>query len=324
MIIVPSGTPAQPDLFKNRCLPVAFVIGKMIAEAAYKGDKVVKNVLKELKSLSQLTRVSNQKKNAIGEKIWRITQAALDDICTTSIGPHSYDCLNDLCRKYNFQCIVFSGLLAQPLYFFPLDQAEPRPDLPSIFLQEVVSLNTNSKTQYHIDVIIRPELVYSKKFACQLCFQVVSNKSQHKLCSRRKSCWYCGRKKLQPGDWYDSLMARKFCPSALKNHPGIEYHNKACPNCQEEIATLCCFKKHKPNCNGKTRCKSCFQIIAAFKGEKLEDKVAKHQCSIRKCLICFEDINLSEAKTHCCKLKSVSFPRGYPPKVFLMLRRLKR
>ena len=167
----------------------------------------MKNVLKELKSLSQLTRVSNKKKNAIGEKIWRITQAALDDICTTSIGPHVYDCLNDLCRKYNFQCIVFSGLLAQPLYFFPLDQAEPRPDLPSIFLQEVVSLNTNSKTQYHIDVIIRPELVYSKKFACQLCFQVVSNKSQHKLCSRRKSCWYCGRKKLQPGDWYDSLMA---------------------------------------------------------------------------------------------------------------------
>ena len=48
----------------------------------------------------------------------------------------------------------------------------------------------------------------------------------------------------------------------------------------------------------------------------MEDKVASHQCGIRKCMIYNEDINLSEEKTHCCKLKSVSFPRGYPQQGF--------
>ena len=318
-IIIPRGIPAQADLFDNRCLPVAFSIGLMITQAANAGEKPVKKLLKDLRSLNQLSKASQKKKNSMGQKIWNVTQAALDSICTTSNGPHSYSVLDDLCRKNKIQCIVFSGLLAEPTYFFPLDQMEARPDRPCIFLQEVVSLNPTAKTQFHINLIIRPEMVYPNKFICQLCFQVVSKCSRHQYCAKRVSCFYCGRKQLRQGDWYDALMVKKFCPALLEDHPAVEYLDEPCPTCQEKIGTKCCFKKHKQNCNGKTRCKKCSKIIVAYRGEKLEEKVANHQCGLRKCLVCFEDINLEEARTHCCKLAPITFPRGYNQQGFVDL-----
>ena len=162
-----------------------------------------------------------------------------------------------------------------------------------------------------MNVIIKPEMVYPKKYACRNCFQLVSIQSQHKYCSKLKTCWFCGRKKLKPGHWFDALMVGRYCPSALENHPAVEYRHKPCPSCHENIATVCCFRKHKANCNGKTRCKKCYQLIYAFRGEKLEDKVAAHQCNLRKCLLCYEDIKLEDMKSHCCKLARVTFPRGY-------------
>ena len=182
----------------------------------------------------------------MGEKIWRITQAVLDEICTTSIGPYSYSCLDDLCCKFQIQCIVFSGLLAQPIYFFPLNEMEPRADLPCIFLQEVVSLDPNSKAQFHMNVIIKPEMVYPKKYACRNCFQLVSIQSQHKYCSKLKTCWFCGRKKLKPGHWFDALMVGRYCPSALENHPAVEYRHEPCPVVMKILPQFAVSKNIRP------------------------------------------------------------------------------
>ena len=151
-------------------------------------------------------------------------------------------------------------------------------------------------------------MVYPRKFVCQLCFQVVSGNSPHSFCSKRVSCFFCGRKRLQPGDWYDALMVKKFCPGQLDSHPAVDYLDQPCHTCHENIGTKCCLKRNKPNCNGKTTCKKCLKTIVAYRGEKLDEKVANHECGLRKCLICFEDINLTQAKTHCCKLAPVKFP----------------
>ena len=83
LILVPKGIPSHPTLFENRCLPVAFCIGKMIFEASYQGEATVKKLLYELRGLSQRAKATVKHKNSIGNKIWEETKTMLDQICTT-------------------------------------------------------------------------------------------------------------------------------------------------------------------------------------------------------------------------------------------------
>ena len=89
LIVIPLGTPNEPELFKDKCLPVAFTISLMITRAAFEGEAVVKKLIQELKSLAR-PHASKKLRNSVGEMVWQQTQKALDDICTTSEGPHSY------------------------------------------------------------------------------------------------------------------------------------------------------------------------------------------------------------------------------------------
>ena len=286
-------------------------MGRMLFKAAYCGEKEGQQMVNDLKCFTR-ARASKELKNSVGQKIWRETQDTLDEICTPAEGPHSYAVLDALCRKFKVQAVVFSGLLEQPTYIFPLDEAESRPDLPCIFLQEIVTLDPEAKAQFHLNLIVRPERIFHKKFLCQVCFQVVSNNSMHRYCSRRVTCFYCLRKKLKPGDWYDTLMIRKYCPADLPDHPAVNYLEKEqCKNCLEEIFTSCCLARHIPNCNGRHKCESCSELIIARRGENLDDKVALHQCGVKKCLLCFEDVDLADKKIHCCKMSPITFPRGY-------------
>ena len=53
LILIPHGTPEEPVLFKDKCLPVAFTIGLMITKTAYEGEAEVKKLIQELKSLAR-------------------------------------------------------------------------------------------------------------------------------------------------------------------------------------------------------------------------------------------------------------------------------
>ena len=210
LILIPNGTPKEPRLFADKCMPISFCIGRMIYQASYQGEATVKKLLFDLRGLSQRAKASKKHKNTIGRKIWEETQSMLDEICTPANGPHSYSVLDDLTRKFNCQAIVFSNLLAQPLYTFPSNSAQTRPDLPCVFLQEVVTLDPQAKTQWHLQTIIWPEYFFKKKFICELCFQVTSYGSTHAYCPVRKRCFLCSRIKLNESDWYGFLMSKNF------------------------------------------------------------------------------------------------------------------
>ena len=45
LIAIPRGTPQDPDLFKDRCLPVAFCMGKMLFKAAYQGKEEAEKMI---------------------------------------------------------------------------------------------------------------------------------------------------------------------------------------------------------------------------------------------------------------------------------------
>ena len=75
--MVPKGIHSNPILYENRCLPVAFCIGKMLYEASYQGEAAVKKLLYDLRGLSQKATATKKHKNAIGQKIWDETPIVL-------------------------------------------------------------------------------------------------------------------------------------------------------------------------------------------------------------------------------------------------------
>ena len=166
LIIIPEGYPVAPCMFAMRCLPVAFAVGDMLSTAARTGKAEGKKMLFELRGLSQRAYNPDKQKNIIGRKIWAQTQFLLDQICWPSKGPFTYALLDKLCKHFGYQAAVFSGLINKPSYFFPLDQPEPRPDCPWIFLQEVQSLNSDSPVKFHTHLIVRLEQVFKKKIIC--------------------------------------------------------------------------------------------------------------------------------------------------------------
>ena len=109
------------------------------------------------------------------------------------------------------------------------------------------------------------------------------------------------------------MMERLYCPGAIKgNKAVVTLTNGQCPKCFEKIDTQCCFQRHVKQCQGRTTCSSCHQLIIACQSENLEEKVRRHCCGICKCLSCFEDIGAAQKQSHCCKLAVRPFLRAYP------------
>ena len=90
LIAIPPGTPKYPELFKDRCLPVAFVTGRMLVKAAYQGKEEGQKMLSDLKCF-KLSRSSKELKNSVGEKIWKETKVKIKDfpIFCSCISPAS-------------------------------------------------------------------------------------------------------------------------------------------------------------------------------------------------------------------------------------------
>ena len=213
-------------------------------------------------------------------KIWKEAQEALEAVCTPVAGAKTYHTLEDLCHKYNTQALVFSGELPAPKYAVPVSESLPRTDLPFIFLQEVESLNPSSKVKFHVHTVVLPEYVSPRKYVCTLCLQVVSRGSPHRGCGRRRTCYLCKRKLLDPQDAYTSLASRVHCPSKLsKDHPSVKLIEQQCPKCKQKVATLCCMKMHRRKCGGQILCPKCVKVIVIHKGDTQEEKLAGHSCT---------------------------------------------
>ena len=102
-------------------------------------------------------------KNKIGEKIMENTFHLLKDISQSFFGPYKYNLLELLCKRNSCQAI-FSSLMPQPSYIFPQDRHPHSQSVkPTIYLRETVNLNSKNSHHYHVDLIIRPDMVFKKK-----------------------------------------------------------------------------------------------------------------------------------------------------------------
>ena len=318
-IIVPKGTRNQPNLFDKRCLVIAFVIGKRIAEASWQGEKELKKTIFKLRGLCQRRFISAKQVNTIGSSLWSEAKHMLDRICTKDTGPYGLQCLEDLAKSNNIQVILFSGLMNEPTHIFPSDLKQPRPDLPTVYLKEVINLTSEENSIYHINVIIHPQLLSRgrSKFHCKFCLKMIRSGRHHRYCPKRKTCFSCRRLLCHQDDHFGFLDQKQLCPSYIRplNHPAISFLNGGegaeCGKCDQIIYTKCCLKIHKKECKGKKKCSKCHQLVIARGKENLEDKMAEHECMQKRCMTCYQMIPMTAMKTHHCKLAKTSFPKGY-------------
>ena len=135
IILVPSGFPAQPQAYVNKCLITAFAMCKLIQQKAFQGPEELKKIIKDMKVHSgQLKRASTVKKNEVGRNILECMEDLLEQLPISWDGPHEWQDLDILCKYHKVQVVVFCQVMAnQPMYFFPLDQEQPNPALPTFF-----------------------------------------------------------------------------------------------------------------------------------------------------------------------------------------------
>ena len=314
LILVPQGIPSDIRLFENLCLPIAFVIGKRVCQATVKGEKACKKEIFDLQGLCQRKKASLKHRTQIGEELLAEAKDCLDQICTKSSGPYTYETLNDLATHFKHNVVVFSQMIATPKLVLPYNQ-ELGTDWPTIFLEEVQSLNPNSKYQKHLNCLVYPGRHFKKAAICRLCLKLVTRNLHHYFCRRRASCKGCHRRKLHDGDHFSYLMIKEFCASALVGHPCVTFLNdgrgQKCLSCDRLILTDSCMKLHRKNCFGKIFCQDCFKVIFIRKGENAKEKLDSHECGMRYCANCFQKISAKESKYHTCRFSSMKLQKFF-------------
>ena len=270
IILVPSGFPAQPQAYVNKCLIVAFAMCKLIQQKAYQGPEPLKKILKDMKVHSgQLKRAPRIQKNEMGRKILECMQKLLEPLDIPWEGPHEWQDLDTLCKFHKIQVMVFVQVMGnQPMHLFPSDQSQPDPALPTYFLLEKANVSKDGP-ECHVDIIISPEVAFHGKFACRLCMRIIANGRRHRQCAGgRNTCFHCARKAVICGDYYDALMKSSFCGNKLLSHPALKVINKPCPKCGQVIVTESCYNLHTKRCQGQVQCENCKKWIVTHTHKK--------------------------------------------------------
>ena len=214
IIPVRDGFPAEPHAFKNRCLLVAFTMGKILQEEAFKGAEQLKVALQDMRCLAgQIKNASLRQQNAVGKRVIVRMKELIDSLTISLHGPHQFEVLSRLCDHHKVQAVIYSEMLGNtPAYLFPLHQTEPRADRPTLYFWERATIHDQGGKQHHLDVLISPQKAFPYKFNCSLCFRPMSWGHNHQWCPRRVSCYFCRRGLCKISDYWDASMIQTFCP----------------------------------------------------------------------------------------------------------------
>ena len=119
VILVPSGFPANPQAYHNKCLIAAFAMAKLIQENAYQGHSQYKTILRDMKCLSgQIKKTSLRKQNEVGKIVLDFMRQVLDPLTIAWEGPHQWQDLDRLCAHHKIQAVVFCQVMGnQPIFF---------------------------------------------------------------------------------------------------------------------------------------------------------------------------------------------------------------
>lgn len=291
--------PQVCDVFKNKCLLIATVLGLAQHDYSCSNKKDKRFVY------MQYIMSKNQKFFKYGKEY---IMNELDNIFKLNVikNQDSYELtstLQILSKELNCQFFIFEGSLKQSHKLYLRYPDSFNPSLKPIFLYKPFS----SEHVIYIRNIYR--YFHANGSTCLCCKKYF--KTTH-FCKTYPSCFVCHRFILQKDSYINPYLQRLFCDSLVSNELNLK-----CQLCNLKILSENCQKYHKRICNSHGflgyKCDKCNKFYYRSGNVTSQDIKNNHKCGNITCKICFDPA----VENHLCKLRPENYPKFFPKLGFL-------
>ena len=228
---------------KGRCILTSAIIGFL--QCLFSGPVPMK-FFHDLDLTLLFSNVRNNKKlhnRQVQKVIADLVEEVLNE-CPSFDEKSLVQQLTFLAEKWDINFTVFNKKFPDEIIYVP--------DCTDITSRKVFLLiNKNEK---HIQFIDNVESYFNQGYYCLYC--QVSVKSYRQLkhdCKVRKTCQFCHRYTLEPGEFSNHNFDKIYC----KSHVDTNSLKHRCNNCDLQLSDTACFTSHGKLCKYRFKCKTC-------------------------------------------------------------------
>ncbi len=299
---VPDGSRSQPNIFKNKCLLTATILGHL-QNLFYKSNRKDKRFLYVQNINSKIVaKQSHACKILLNELNILLKNANID-----SEGPYELlDTTKKLSDYFKCQFFIFDAIdKSNKLNFMYPDVYDD--SLQPIYLFQPLNEPNHVIFIRHLNSYFKANLKI-----CFYCKKSFRSYRYHHFCVKMKGCFACHRAFAKKSTFLHHNNEMNFCNKNLTNEEVT-----TCNLCNVTLYSDHCKKGHKLLCCGKGsfgwKCMKCKKFTYRFGSLNSEQMKAIHKCGIKKCIYCSEDIEME----HLCKLRKENFPKSWPLLAFI-------
>jgi hypothetical protein len=299
---VPDGFGSKPDIFKDKCLLTATILGHL-QNMFYKSNRKDKRFMyvqninsKILAKQSQGCKILLNELNNIFSNTSILTEGPYDLEETTK----------QLSQYFKCQFFIFDAVDNSTKLNFMYPNAYDD-SLQPIFLYQPLNEPNHVIFIKHLNSYFKANLKIC--FYCKKSFR--SYRYNH-FCKKIKGCFACHRAFAKKTTFLHKKNEINFCDKNITNElPTI------CSKCNVTLYSKHCEKGHKLLCYGRGsfgwKCLKCKKF--SYRYGKVNSILMEsiHKCGIKKCVYCSEDIEFE----HLCKLHIEKFPKSWPFLAFI-------
>jgi hypothetical protein len=306
LLNVPNGYGSKPNIFKNKCLVTATILGHL-QNAFYKSNRkdkryvYVQNVNSkiETKKLHACKLLANELNDLI------------QNTSLPSEGPYELEKTAKILSEY-FKCqfFIFDAIDNSNKLNFMYPNAYDD-SLEPIYLFQPLNEPNHLIFIRHLNSYFKANLKI-----CFYCKKTFRSYRYNHFCVKKKGCFACHRAFAKKSTFLHSFNKTQFCDRKISSES-----SKICNICNVTIYTEHCRKGHKLLCCGQGsfgwKCLKCNKF--SYRYGKLNSTLMKeiHQCGVKKCIYCYQ--NMVSEYDHLCKLKIEKFPNMWPLIAFIAI-----
>jgi hypothetical protein len=302
LLNVPDGYGTKPNVFKNKCLLTATILGHL-QNVFHKSNKKDKRFVyaQNINSKIEIKKVHACK----------ILLNELEElISATSLDPEGpYELENTaikLSLYFKCQIFIFDAIdNSTKLRFMYPDTYDDK--LEPIYLFQPLNNPNHLIFIRHLNSYFKANLKIC--FYCKKSFR--SYRYNH-FCVKMKGCFACHRPFATKSTFLHEKNKINFCDKKLASEIPI-----LCNICNITLCSKHCQKGHKRFCCGQGsfgwKCLKCNKFSYRFGNANSKLMEAHHECGIKKCIYCLNDME----ENHLCKLKLETFPKSWPLIAFI-------
>ncbi len=299
---VPDGFGSKPDIFKNKCLLTATILGHL-QNLFYKTNRKDKRFVYVQNINSKIFAKQSQGCNILLNELNNI-------FLNTSIlneGPYDLEeTTKQLSQYLKCQFFIFDAVDNSTKLNFMYPEVYDD-SLQPIYLYQPLNEPNHVIFIRHLKSYFKANLKIC--FYCKKSFR--SYKYNH-FCKKIKGCFACHRAFATKATFLHKNNEVNFCNKNITNElPTV------CDRCNVTLHSKHCEKGHKLLCYGKGsfgwKCLKCKKF--SYRYGKINSTLmeAIHKCGIKKCVYCSQDIEFQ----HLCKLHDEKFPKSWPLLAFI-------